>query len=952
MRGRIAFFLLVFPMFVTAQTMGVLDYEVTATLEGDFVDLDVGPDGRVYLLGAEERGVVRVFGPELGRSLAVFDLSRSLGRKMENPAGIAVDDDGSFWVTDHGTGIIFHFDALGFPFGEMRWPQKGPITLKSPDAITLTQDRNLVVTDRENAAVLLFDQKGELLQYIEGSSGRGILFRDPIDIAVDPVGYLYVVDGKGGGICRLDPTGILRHRWGGEESGRFRFPFPTCSATDQRGLCFIVDGEEGRCLVLGESDVVATFATPGDAVGQIQTPVAVAVATDGQILVVDKDPGRVQKYSVPALADLRRNREPEDSFLSPRFDRGFSWQGEATRIDIQGDTVVLLGSKENPLLIGDMAGYPESIRETPIAKGILDAPSDLCMGSDEWVYVADEGLRSVVAIDLDTGDWAEVPSPSGRWRRPTRVARAGGQGLVVWDDGDNSLSFVLGDGEDSWLPVRLKEEVVDVMVMDETGDVILVPARGGAIRMGPSGPMPKAVWFHEEVVSAAAIVRTEILLGYASGGMSMHSVAGEQLLFSGVRGGEQPLVDRFVDFAVQDSALFGVYKDGSVGSYVVNNIDRSGLTGVLDAPEGRSIRMILEPIGSEYGGRHTTLSLSSGALRAEGIMPGVYQWRVEGDGLQTLSSDAALWLRPRRVADLDVLKLRPAGHVVGTVSPPGAGATVHIVGPDSSVYVTAVEDDGSFTVTGLTPGAYTYYVTAAGFKAASQTRTFAIRAGAKTEIPLVSLTKLGNLKGIIKPLTDDEEVWVLRDGRLVSVCRPEPYDRMFEESGDSLGRYSCEGLEPAEYKLLFRARGFYPDTLLTIVALSEGGTVRCGVVILRKTPPDSIAQEALQELQRAVEDYAGARFSSGEARLRRLLSGGVLPYGALERATTLLGWCAIAQGGEEKERLARQSFRMGLLVNPWIEPGPEASPRVTSILEDVRQRLFGDTGPPEGLFRP
>jgi hypothetical protein len=175
---------------------------------------------------------------------------------------------------------------------------------------------------------------------------------------------------------------------------------------------------------------------------------------------------------------------------------------------------------------------------------------------------------------------------------------------------------------------------------------------------------------------------------------------------------------------------------------------------------------------------------------------------------------------------------------------------------------------------------------------------------------------------------------------------------MFDASGDSLGRYSCDDLEPGEYKLLFRARGFYPDTTLSSVMVGEGSVVRCGVVILDAAPHDTAAVDGLQELQRALDDYASARFARGEARLRALFDSRSLPYSAIERAATLLAWCALAQGGDAKERLARQSFRLGLLVNPWIEPGAEASPRVTTILEMVRGEMFGDQGPPEGIFKP
>ncbi len=951
MRICILVWLIFLPGIVSPQSLGVLDYEVTAVLDGSFIDIDVGLDGRVYLLGSEERGVVTMYSQGLERSLAVFDLSRTVGRKLKSAAGIAVASDGSFWVSDRGDGALLHFDVLGFFVGELRWPDKGPVTLKKPDALAMTPGGALVVADRDKGAVVVADPGGELYQLIPGAVDGGIRFGDPLDVAVDPIGYIYVVDGDGGGVCKFDPRGVLRHRWGAGEEGKFRFPAPTCMTFDDVSIGYVIDSEEGRCAVLSGSEVVATFATPGRGIGQIQDPLAVAVGFDGGILVLDQDPGRVQVFSVPSLEEVRDQAAIEDRFLEPKPRRVANWDCGAKRIDLLDGSVAVLELDKRTIRVGDLAGCPGSLSLVEGSGGILKDATDVCLLSEDRLVVADKGHHRLFLFHLDTGVIDEVPCPKKEWKRPHRLSRGADGRVVVWDQGDRSLSFVLGDGKASSIPVNLSEEVVEIVVRD-AGDIILFPAKGAPIRMGPSGPIGGNAVPHAAGIEAAAMVRGMLVIGLEQGGIVVQTFDGEQLLLFGAMGSGRPLVEFVVDIAADDSLVLAVNDQGRIGAFLLENIDRSGVCGILEAPEERRLELLLEPQSPEHGGRRTRFPLHPGMFCMEGVLPGLYTWSMEGEGWQTIRGEEPLWLRPFRIASLGTLSLEPAGGVFGSVVPSGAVAFIDMAGPDSLSLTIDVDSSGSFAAPELPPGDYELTLNSSDFKPDSSTYHFAVQPGVQTKVPTIKLTRLGSLKGVIKPLTDDVEVWVLKSGRLLQVCRPVPYDTQFGESSDSLGRYSCDGLDPDEYKILFRARGFYPDTLLEVVSLAEGVTLRCGAVILHKAPEESEAGDALRELQLALADYSGARFARARERTQRLLARRLLPYSSIERAATLLGWCLIAQGGDEMEEAVKLSVRLALLVNPWVEPGPEASPRVTQILERVRAGLFGEGGPPEGIFRP
>jgi len=713
----------------------------------------------------------------------------------------------------------------------------------------------------------------------------------------------------------------------------------------------VIDPEEGCCAVLSGSEVVATFATPGRGIGQIQNPLGVAVGFDGGILVLDQDPGRVQAFSVPSLDEVRNQAEVGDRFLEPKPRRVADWDCDAKRIDLLEGTVAVLELDKRTIRVGDLAGCPGSLRLVEGSSGILKDATDVCLLSDDELVVADKGHQRLFLFHLDSGVIDEVPCPKKEWKRPRRLSRGAGGGVAVWDQGDRSLSFVLGNGKDSSIPVNLREEVVEI-VITEAGDIILFPDKGAPIRMGPSGPIGGGAVIPAAGIEAVAMVRGMLVIGLERGGIAVQTFDGEQLLFFGVMGSDPPLVESVVDIGSADSLALTVNDQGRIGAFLLENIDRSGVCGLLETPDERRLELSLEPVSPEHGGRKTRFPLHAGPFCMEGVLPGLYKWCIEGDGWQTIRGEEPIWLRPFRIATLGTLSLEPAGGVFGSVVPSGAMASIEIAGPDSLLLTIDVDSRGSFVVPELPPGDYELTVNSSDFKPDSSAYHFAVQPGVQTKVPAIKLTRLGSLRGVIKPLSDDVEIWVLKAGRLLQVCSPVPYDTQFGESSDSLGRYSCDGLDPDEYKLLFRARGFYPDTLLDVVSLAEGATLGCGAVILHRSPYESEACDALRELQLALTDYSGARFARARERAQRLLAQRLLPYSSIERAATLLGWCLMAQGGDEMEGAAELSFRLALLVNPWVEPGPEASPRVTQILERARAELFGEGGPPEDIFRP
>lgn len=922
-----------------AQVVGAVDFEVRAALEGSFSDVAVGPEGRIYLLDGKGE-TVTVLSPDLRRSLAVYDTRKSSG--IGRGVAVAVSQDGSFWIADE-EGTLAAFDQLGRPQAKLRLPGKGAVGLQRPSAMAIEADGAMIIADGARKTIVVMEPDGAVRSQIRGIQTRGVVFDTPLDIAVDRAGYLHVVDGSGGGVCRLDPWGILRHRWPASEAGPTPFRIPRCVAGDDAGLTFVADAS-GRCVVMADTSVVAAFGTSGRRPGQINKPVAIAVTPAGDVVIVDADPPRVQVFGVPSLDAVRQALAREDRFLPVRFLAGESWRWDGARIDVRGGTMAVLGADRKTVLLGPWEGGRETLEPVPALAGRVKAASDIALAEDGRIVVADEAARAVWVTEPHGNVVEAVPCPFGAWKSPQWVARST-DGVIVWDRGHAAVARVLGDRQVG-IPVRVKDEVMDVAATP-SGEIVIVTAHEffvvnseGAREAGIASPIGS---FGAIGTGAQGLVAA---LGDA--GIAAFTWDGELLALGGIAAGSPASIVRVRDVALDDSRVVALTAEGTIAGYTLENVGRAGIVGVVSAERPDSFSLHLEPVGS---GRPMAIRIGPGRFLVGDIAPGDYRWQIRAAGWLTAHGDSTVGLRSQRVADIGTVVMRRAGRAVGRLGRPVRGAMLRAMRGDSTHASASCSDDGGFVLDGLPPGTYDLALEAPGFRPAERLPQFSIMPGTTAEIPALSLIQLGGLKGYVRPLAPDQEVWVLKEGRLARICRPELLADVEDDPTQTLARFECTDLEPGLYELVVRTRGFYPDTTLPQVEVTEGQVARAGTAVLMPAPPDSEGAEGLLALQRALDDYGQARFSTAQDAMQKLLATRSIPYSALDQAYTLVGWCAVARGPSQADA-ARASFRMALFVNPRLTPGPDASPTVAATMEAVRFELFGEAGPPADLFLP
>ena len=172
---------------------------------------------------------------------------------MKLPVGVAVDSDGTIYVTDTGRGQVLLYSQDGSLVGEI-----GKKDEMKPCGIAVTADR-LYVTDLSNNCVRVYARatRDLLFKIPRQPDAKSKLF-SPTNVAVDQQGRIYVSDTGGFSSKVYDAEGNHLRTTGelGIEPGRFALPKGI--AVDRDNRMYVVDAattvvqvfdSEGRLLM-------------------------------------------------------------------------------------------------------------------------------------------------------------------------------------------------------------------------------------------------------------------------------------------------------------------------------------------------------------------------------------------------------------------------------------------------------------------------------------------------------------------------------------------------------------------------------------------------------------------------------------------------------------------------------------------------------------------------------
>jgi outer membrane protein assembly factor BamB len=222
----------------------------------DALDMDIGPDGNIYVV--DRRPMVSVISPD-GRLLAHW--------------GHAGSDDGGF---------------------EFFVPNLGSVA-----KIVVGRDGLVYVSDANNGRVQVFTSTGGYVTQLGNRGANADRLVVPWDIGLDKAGNVYVIDTGLGSLSKFDSAGTFLWRVGGVgasepelRSGGHGVRF------DPSGRLWIASDDIGRLIALDADDGhgVDAFGELGSRPGQLAAPCGLDFDPAGNLYVYNCIGGRMQVF--------------------------------------------------------------------------------------------------------------------------------------------------------------------------------------------------------------------------------------------------------------------------------------------------------------------------------------------------------------------------------------------------------------------------------------------------------------------------------------------------------------------------------------------------------------------------------------------------------------------------------------------------------------------------------
>ncbi|NQT50559.1 6-bladed beta-propeller [bacterium] len=202
---------------------------------------------------------------------------------LTSPHGIAVDPQ-AIVIADSARAVVHVLDLAGRRYRHMAGAKDGPF--RCPIGVALDGQGSVFVSDAAWGKVFRFSLRGRQMEEIEGK------FIRPAGLAFDRArGQLHVVD--------AGAHAVLTYRWAGERFERLRrlggrdqkpggFNFPTHAAVDRAGRLYVSDSMNHRVQIFdAEGKRLGTFGQAGDGSGDFAKAKGIAIDSEGHIYVVD-----------------------------------------------------------------------------------------------------------------------------------------------------------------------------------------------------------------------------------------------------------------------------------------------------------------------------------------------------------------------------------------------------------------------------------------------------------------------------------------------------------------------------------------------------------------------------------------------------------------------------------------------------------------------------------------
>jgi len=256
----------------------------------------------------------------IGKAVLVLDIAAEkielIGNRqpgvLQQPINIAVDEDGTRYVTDTRLDRVVVYDADN----RYRTAFGSPGKWRPTDVAVAGDD--LYVVDIENAQVVVIDKtSGEEIRRLGRQGIEDAEFNLPTNLALDDDGNIYVSDTGNFRIQKLDARGRHLRQFGALGDALGHFARPKGIAVDREGRLYAVDSAYANIQIFDpEGRLLLVFGGQGGGPGQMYLPAQVTLDYDNVHFFADRvAPGYEVEYLILVTNQYGPNKVNVYGFL-------------------------------------------------------------------------------------------------------------------------------------------------------------------------------------------------------------------------------------------------------------------------------------------------------------------------------------------------------------------------------------------------------------------------------------------------------------------------------------------------------------------------------------------------------------------------------------------------------------------------------------------------------------
>jgi len=258
-----------------------------------------------------------------------------------------------------------------------------------PQFIAVDDDGSIYISDLGNKRVQKFSSEGEYITQWGNSGKQPGEFHYPSGIAVSG-DSVFVADRDLNRVQKFSTDGEFITEWGEKGSYEGQFFFPNGIAVNN-GTVYVADTGNQRVQIFSDNgEFISSFGSSGLGEGQFLTVIGIDIDADGNVYVTDKGNSKIEKFDA--------NGELINSF--PFHSAGYTFSPEAITVDPSGDMFIVNAANDLILHLSQDSNLNLNVFDQlgPYADS-FDIITDITIGINGELLVVDSANHKIQSFE-------------------------------------------------------------------------------------------------------------------------------------------------------------------------------------------------------------------------------------------------------------------------------------------------------------------------------------------------------------------------------------------------------------------------------------------------------------------------------------------------------------------------------------------------------------------------